>query len=647
MFLSHVPLRQKAQRLNPIHSLALGLDLAMLLILVFVSPSISQAASFRPRVGAIRAALLIDGRTAIVVPGPEGAERANSAASALSRSGTRSVRAARVTRRRWVIVTSSGEIVLSVTRSDSWFERASIVSLAYSWASRINGCLSLPAIVMASMQQPVIIPTGESRSFVVGGAALPRQISVGADAAAIASAEYDPTTRTITMRGESPGTASIEITATDGHGGEAVKPVTLFVENSAGTINGEASATVTGTPFAPVDVIVQAIRTALCRAVTLEPTGYLEVISQPYVPNDLEFGQDATYEATVRAVGSDLIPAEQTVEVHVHNDSASILHSAESLYYSNNPETVKHPQTLFSALLPASSQPIRLVYHHQNSTSAGLVIRVEVINVSSYAATVHIIRGMSPAIPDPVVAGTRAGTDFLRDWRQNIGEEIDIPARSRLELVVAKTQPNDVVSGVVEIAETSGDTNSLLLRVAAEPIDASLSDGLSGIDTAVDPETAGLPSLPLSDDFLAGVSIETKSDQIYAAPSVASSGTYTVGSMWLRINIGTKDAVARAIGNGSNLSGNYGVIYTINLSLTNPTTVPRPVAITFESEAGAVSGIFDIGNDLVASVNNLYPPNEQELTRTTLAPGATQTLQIQTIPLSGSAYPASIVAHAL
>jgi hypothetical protein len=107
--------------------------------------------------------------------------------------------------------------------------------------------------------------------------------------------------------------------------------------------------------------------------------------------------------------------------------------------------------------------------------------------------------------------------------------------------------------------------------------------------------------------------------------------------------IGTDSPLARLTGSGGNLLGNYGVLYDINVNLT----VRQQVEIAFESGAGDVSGIFSIAGGATTTINNLSPPNEQEITRISLAPGTTQKVRILTMPLSGSAYPASIIAHSL
>ena len=162
-----------------------------------------------------------------------------------------------------------------------------------------------------------------------------------------------------------------------------------------------------------------------------------------------------------------------------------------------------------------------------------------------------------------------------------------------------------------------------------------------------DPETTALQQLPLTDVFRAQEEAEVPSDQIYSTPYVFESATYTVDQAWLRINIGTKEAILRLAGTGESLAGNYGVIYIINLNLTNPTPSPRTIQLTFESQGGPVSGIFSLDGSMFTSVNNLSPHKEQELTRTVLQPGADQSIQILTIPMAGSAYPAAIVVHAL
>ena len=67
-----------------------------------------------------------------------------------------------------------------------------------------------------------------------------------------------------------------------------------------------------------------------------------------------------------------------------------------------------------------------------------------------------MIRGTAAPIPDPIAAGSHAAADFLREWRTNSGLYVDIPPSTRLEMFAQKAQPNEVVSGIVDITQTAG-----------------------------------------------------------------------------------------------------------------------------------------------------------------------------------------------
>jgi hypothetical protein len=609
-------------------------------------PKPLQAASYHARVEADGGTLFVNGEGALTVLARAPQTRARSAARTLELSAAREVVLQKISRRKWAIATPDGGLVLLVTRADSRQSGGTVEGLAREWASQIDRLLSLPPITVSLKAQPAVIPHGSTKSYFIGGAALPDQISVADAASGVTQTRFNRTSRTISITGLRTGFAELTLKATDEDGGSSEVKLNVLIEDWAGTIDSSADASVTGGP-ASVDTIAQAVRTSVYRGVALHPDAYLEVIRQPKVYSELPTGTHMTVPVTIRAVGSDMIPVEQVVSVHVDNSAAVPPETAQALFYSNNPETVKHPQTLFNAFVSTLNKPVRLVFHHQDCSSVPMTMRVEIINTGQSTATVHIVRGLSGAGPDPVAAGARAGTEFFKEWQTDSGELTSIPPQTRLEIFILKTDPSDVASGIVEVSQLSGLNHSLLLHVAAEPIDTFYTDGLDSLVKTGNPNVAAMALLPVDPANGQNFASTTSSDQIYTTPSLQVAGFYTVGGPWMHLNIGTDNPLARLTGTGSALAGNYGVIYEMNITLSNPTTIRRQVSIAFESGAGDVSGVFSVAGGHATTISDLQPPNEQELTRITLAPGSTQSIDMQTVPLSGSAYPAAIIAHAI
>jgi hypothetical protein len=131
---------------------------------------------------------------------------------------------------------------------------------------------------------------------------------------------------------------------------------------------------------------------------------------------------------------------------------------------------------------------------------------------------------------------------------------------------------------------------------------------------------------------------------VYPQPQRELSARYVVGGGWAFVTIG--DQPAAGLVEGDRLSGNYGVIYDINLELINPTDQEVVVAILLEPGGGPARGTLEIDGMLVGAAL-LRADSEAEAVRYVLAPGAVRKTRIQTMPEGGSNYPIRLVARAL
>ncbi|RYD65771.1 MAG: hypothetical protein EOP84_31645, partial [Verrucomicrobiaceae bacterium] len=89
------------------------------------------------------------------------------------------------------------------------------------------------------------------------------------------------------------------------------------------------------------------------------------------------------------------------------------------------------------------------------------------------------------------------------------------------------------------------------------------------------------------------------------------------------------------------LGSNGMFTYTIKTKLQNPTSRTTDVEVVFEASAGYASGLFVV-NGRTVTIDQLSPKTEGQVMRVKLAPGQTQSFDILTLPLSGSAYPATL-----
>ena len=96
------------------------------------------------------------------------------------------------------------------------------------------------------------------------------------------------------------------------------------------------------------------------------------------------------------------------------------------------------------------------------------------------------------------------------------------------------------------------------------------------------------------------------------------------------------------------LWGNYGADYHLTLTLTNPTAQPpKPSPSSSPRKPARRPACSGLTAGRSRKSIPTPPPQEPQIAKYTLEPGETRTVQVETIPLNGSSYPASIIVHAL
>ena len=198
-------------------------------------------------------------------------------------------------------------------------------------------------------------------------------------------------------------------------------PVSVLVENRAARLAQAATASVTGTPSAPASLVLKAAYNAVYRTADLQPNALIELLRAPSTANALPPGASAQIPVTLRAVGSDLLPVETTTTVTVTNDAARMPLTAQTLFYSNSPERIARPQTLFTAHLPPLGSQARLVYHHLNDSDTPLLLRVEIANPSRLGRDCSSDRQRGRADPNPSKSVTARERIFSAVCKRGLG----------------------------------------------------------------------------------------------------------------------------------------------------------------------------------------------------------------------------------
>ncbi len=508
-----------------------------------------------------------------------------------------------------------GETLIAiVTTAEAKAHSTTAPLLSEVWAANIRKLLTLPPL--SAKPTVLTVPYGETRNVEVLSL-LPQSVVVESKDPTIAAVDVMKKPGFIVVTGCGVGDTDIKLQS-----GEYATMVTVSVRKyAAALVPSERTVVVTGL-VCPSSLVARAARDNAVQAIVVEPAGTIQQVSVPQSLTALGSGQRVQVPVIVEASGPGLLPVHLAIPVVVQNQAMNRAPTTW-IMYSNNPEALQKFQSLFSGRLEASGQATRLLYHHQNMMDRKIGFVIDVVNPSATPAKLHVMEGVSSPMLDTVIVGYIAGLEFMENQRGFVGRVFDIPAFSRQILVSQGLGHAYTASGIMELFQVSG--NPLLLRVTAEPEEQRLSDSVSDIPIPA-------PGVDMMTTAL--------SDQIYPDPLQKTDVTYTAGKQWVFFRLG-KDHLKHAT-EDLKLYGNYGVTYDIKANIENPTGSSLNAEVAFEATAGPTSGLFYIDGDVV-KVKYLTSLAEASLYRVTVPPGKTKTVSIRTIPLSGSAYPATLV----
>jgi len=211
---------------------------------------------------------------------------------------------------------------------------------------------------------------------------------------------------------------------------------------------------------------------------------------------------------------------------------------------------------------------------------------------------------------------------------------LTVPPKTRIPLALRRLAPQETMSGLCSLWLLEDGPSKLEVRVQAH---APLTQAalLAGQFQSETPWRHVSPS-PLDPKAVEGVEFE----HVYPNPFRNAQLAYLVGGKYGFVRIGEK-AISRADQNGS-LSGNFGVLYRIEVAADNPTEVTSDLELLFEASAG-YSGALFVLNGGVMRTPLLQPKTSARILRIKLEPGQTKRFDLYTMPLSGSSYPATVI----
>jgi len=517
------------------------------------------------------------------------------------------------------LIKAGDATLLQVDAADAASYKSTTASLALSWSAAIANAVAMAPLTLAKTE--IALPAG---SMLV----VPMR---GRDAATSTIGNPDETlvsaqrvTGGVQVRALALGTVDLSVIGTNESATLRVRVLPM-----AATLPTTVEAEVVGLPT-NAETVASVIRGAIVTHTQRQPGATVTV--DPINVDALAPGDSRS--VTVRTVvnAPDAIPVEGSVTVVVRNPGVAKTPEAE-LWYCNDPETIRRPQELFRATLE-NEVPVRMLYHHIDESGGPLIFRVDVFNPSDLPARLMITPGDCKPDKNPVLAGLQAGEVFLRNYLTGSGEIVTIPPHSSMPLSFRPLTISQTASGLCYLRLLGGGPSMLRVIAAADDM-VPLDDRWTAAGQSPTPwREVGMQ--PIGGELGAGEDAQL----IFPRPFREEAATYKVGGAFQFIRVGQKAIVRKT--EGKPLDGNFGVIYQVLATATNPTNVAANVEVVFEASAG-YSGALFVVDGVFRRVQPLQPKGEVQLARFRLEPNSTQQVSIMTIPLSGSSYPATIV----
>ncbi len=450
----------------------------------------------------------------------------------------------------------------------------------------------------------VTVPLEETREVVLRGTA-EGPITVRTEGDAVLAQPVEGKAA-VEVRGVSVGSAVVRVVR-----GGVETGFTVTVKKYAGRVSSVPEASVTGS-VAPVSLVRKVAAERALEGVERQPGASVKISGPAEGARAIGRGDSVEVSYPVTISGEGLLTNKTTARVRVANIVLP-RQEAGTLLYSNDPESVREYGTLYEGLVDHRA-PVRLLFHHQNRMGRAFTFQIHLTNPDDAPVDVQVIEADAGPFIDPLQAGHRAAQRYLSAVAEDVGYVTRIPARSSRLVYVARMPHLDTVSGIYNFRVVSGGSLVAQIRALTE-----------------------ISAPELREDL---VEVASSEPHTYPAPTKDLEYKYAVGDRWTFVHMGRQAITGRRV--NRKLFGNYGVMYDINVDLSNPTDEEKTVRIVLAPEAGWARGAFLIDGKLIEAPQ-VAPPSEAVLWSVKLAPQQRRKVRIQGIPAGGSAYPVSLV----
>lgn len=509
--------------------------------------------------------------------------------------------------------------VVTITVAEAKAQGKTPDALAEDWTKSINKALYVPQLVVLDNQLNLIY--GKSQSVrVIGSMARSAEVRVEpAGSVEVTRNGFDLVVKPVEM-----GEGQIQLIV-----GDISYSIPFTVMAYAANLPQTLTVEVTGNP-ASKELVTEAIRGAM--STMLVANGSASVRFNLPSIGSVAPGQSRVVQvsASIESVG--FAPSNGLVNVVVRNLGGGRIFE-DSLWYSNEPENLKGTGQLFFARLTTDS-PNRMLWHHCNKTRNPMVVQYALVNRSGVDARVWIVDGDPAPNLDPTKAGFEAGKAFFANWINYQGSIVLVPARSVVPIVMRRLMPEETTSGLASMRLMPGGSDDV----------AMVANALWPNEVAGEWQPQGMDAKPwlvrraMSFERFS-LPVVGKEKHIYEAPAKQVGFLYQVGGKLGFVRIG-QESIKSKIG-GEPLGGNFGVHYVIDGRIENPTDKERVVEVVFEASAGYSGALFSV-NGKVLPGRMLQTKETMSLYEVRLRPGQAEEIRIETMPLSGAHYPATI-----
>lgn len=285
-------------------------------------------------------------------------------------------------------------------------------------------------------------------------------------------------------------------------------------------------------------------------------------------------------------------------------------HRTTQLLLSNDPETVTASRGLFYYRF-AAGEGVRLVYHHKNGSAGPLDFELRLSNPTPERVQVWVGDAAGGPVADELYAGHVATRRWLELYWNQVGQLVELPPYSTRLLLRLPSRGQQVVSGLLEAVVTQGPavTLDLIARIPGEG----------------DPPLETYAQGPV-------YRFESLEKRIGQAHVAGQSTLMTLGEG------------AFQNGLGKAIKGSWGVLYTYELLLQNPSNSPRTVGLRLSAAGGIARGVVWLeGQDYELPL--LRPGQPYELAHLTLGARSERRIQLSTLPAAGSNYPIRLLLY--